>query len=156
MNLPAKGTFFSSSPKETMDIGAEIAKHIKKGDVIALEGVLGAGKTCLVKGIGDFLDINEEIISPTYIIVSEYEAKIEGESLPFYHIDAYRLNGDDDFASIGGEEYLYGGGIAVVEWSGRIAASLPPNTMTVEIEITGENSRIIHVSGKNIMENPEL
>ena len=128
-----------------MEIGKKIAENLDKGDIIAIKGVLGAGKTCLVKGIGEFFGI-DDITSPTYTIVSEHEAQIKGESLAFYHIDAYRLSGDDDFSSMGGEEYLYSDALTVVEWSERISGLLPPHTLTIEIEITGENSRTIHIN----------
>jgi tRNA threonylcarbamoyladenosine biosynthesis protein TsaE len=94
------------------------------------------------------LGITEEITSPTYTIVSEYEARDPGDrnaAIPFFHIDAYRLEGGDDFSSLGGEEYLGGEGISVVEWSERIAGSLPPGALTVEIEITG-GGRLIRIS----------
>ena len=126
-----------------MAAGEKIGGLLKKGSVLALRGVLGAGKTCLVKGIARFLEIEDDITSPSYTIVSEYEGKINGKTLPFYHIDAYRLTGDDDFTALGGEEYLYGEGIAVVEWSERIQNSLPRNAMVIEIAVTGANTRSI-------------
>ena len=131
-----------------MEIGKKIAKNLEKGDVLAIKGVLGAGKTCLVKGIGEFFGI-KDITSPTYTIVCEHKAKIKGESLAFYHIDAYRLSGDDDFSSMGGEEYLYSNGIAVVEWSERISAAIPANAIHIEIEIAADNSRIIQIYREN-------
>jgi tRNA threonylcarbamoyladenosine biosynthesis protein TsaE len=137
----------SSSPEETRAIGEKAAALLGKGGVLALQGDLGAGKTCLIKGIGLGLRVEEEITSPSYAIISEYNAELNGESLPLYHIDAYRLNGAEDFAALGGEEYLYGKGIAVIEWSERIAESLPNYALVVRIEITGENSRNIHISG---------
>ena len=136
----------SSSPEETIAIGEHIAGFLVKGSVLALRGPLGAGKTCLVKGIARFLAVEEEITSPSYTIVSEYEAKINGQTLPLYHIDAYRLQGDDDFNALGGEEYLYGSGIAVVEWSERIPNSLPRNAEIIDIEITHDSCRIIRIA----------
>jgi tRNA threonylcarbamoyladenosine biosynthesis protein TsaE len=93
--------------------------------------------------------VREELTSPTYTIVSEYEARpvfTGGSPLPFYHIDAYRLSGEDDFEALGGRDLLYGGGICLVEWAERIREALPPATIHVEIEIRGENGRIIRVS----------
>ena len=130
-----------------MKIGEEIAEFLENGDVLALFGPLGAGKTCLVKGIARYFGIEENVTSPTYTIVSEYEGKKNGKNLPFYHIDAYRLKGDDDFSSMGGEEYIYGRGIAVIEWAERISGTLPPHTLTINIEISGENSRTIEILG---------
>ena len=129
-----------------MLIGQKIAKFLKRGSVLALQGPLGAGKTCLVKGIARFFSIEEEITSPSYTIVSEYEGKIDGNSLPFYHIDVYRIKGDDDFYALGGEEYLFGNGISVVEWSERISNSLPKETWIVDIEIKNDMSRLIRIS----------
>jgi tRNA threonylcarbamoyladenosine biosynthesis protein TsaE len=124
-----------------MAIGEKIAVGLGKGSVVALRGGLGAGKTCLAKGIARGLGIREELTSPTYTIVSEYAAG----SLPFYHIDAYRLRGDDDFQAIGGDEYIHGKGIAVVEWSDRISASIPRSAVLVSISILRDGSRSIEV-----------
>jgi tRNA threonylcarbamoyladenosine biosynthesis protein TsaE len=87
--------------------------------------------------------VEEAVTSPSYTIVSEYEAR----GLPLYHIDAYRLGGEEDFEALGGRELLYGGGICVVEWGERIEAALPPPAIRVEIEIRGPASRLIRVSG---------
>ena len=139
--------FVSSSPEETMAIGRQIAGILKKGSILALRGPLGAGKTCLVKGIARYLAVEEEITSPSYTIVSEYEGKLNGNALPFYHIDVYRLQGDDDFIALGGEEYLFGQGISIVEWSERIPNSLPAEAWIADIEISGNMQRIIRISG---------
>jgi tRNA threonylcarbamoyladenosine biosynthesis protein TsaE len=138
--------FFSASPEETEALGERFASEMGPGGVLALRGPLGAGKTRFAKGFARGLGVEEEVTSPTYTIVSEYEARPEAP-LPFYHIDAYRLRGEDDFEALGGRELLYGGGICLVEWSERIEAALPPGTIRVTIEISGENSRIIRVSG---------
>jgi tRNA threonylcarbamoyladenosine biosynthesis protein TsaE len=143
---------FSASPEETIAIGEDLALRLPKGAVVALRGGLGAGKTCLTKGIARGLGITEEITSPTYTIISEYEApgafKTEGPGpFPLYHIDAYRLAGDDDFAALGGEEYLGGQGITVIEWSERIPASLPHDAVTVDIRIDPDERRCIEIQG---------
>jgi tRNA threonylcarbamoyladenosine biosynthesis protein TsaE len=125
-----------------MAAGERIASLLRPGSIIALRGGLGAGKTCLVKGIARGLGIDEEVTSPTYTIVSEYRGR-----LPLYHIDAYRLNDGGDFLAIGGEEYLYGEGAALIEWSERIAGSIPPGAAVIELEITGENRRTLRIRG---------
>jgi tRNA threonylcarbamoyladenosine biosynthesis protein TsaE len=124
-----------------MAVGEAIAAGLGKGSVVALRGGLGAGKTCLAKGIARGLGIREAVTSPTYTIVSEYAAG----SLPFYHIDAYRLGGDDDFQAIGGDEYINGEGIAVIEWSERIPESIPKAAMVVAIQILEDGRRSIDV-----------
>jgi tRNA threonylcarbamoyladenosine biosynthesis protein TsaE len=135
----------SSSPEETGSWGESLAETLKPGSVIALRGGLGSGKTCLVKGIARGLGITETVTSPTYTIVSEYTARLNGQSVPLYHIDAYRLNGDDDFEHSGAGEYMGGQGIVLVEWSERIPRSLPADAITIEIEITGPQSRIFRI-----------
>jgi tRNA threonylcarbamoyladenosine biosynthesis protein TsaE len=132
----------SSSPAETIAAGERIAGLLHEGSIVALRGGLGAGKTCLTKGIARGLGITEEITSPTFTIISEYQGK-----LPFYHIDAYRLGGDDDFTALGGEDLLYGKGISVIEWSERLPHTVPQNALVVEIEISGADKRIIRITG---------
>ncbi|MDR2257901.1 MAG: tRNA (adenosine(37)-N6)-threonylcarbamoyltransferase complex ATPase subunit type 1 TsaE [Treponema sp.] len=132
----------SSSPEETMALGERIARRLGSGSVVALRGGLGAGKTCLTKGIARGLGIDETITSPTYTIISEYQGR-----LPLYHIDAYRLDGDEDFENLGGEELLCGGGVSVIEWSERIPRSLPENAVFIEMVISGGSRRIIRISG---------
>ncbi|GHV77399.1 hypothetical protein AGMMS49942_22200 [Spirochaetia bacterium] len=127
-----------------MAIGETIAQHLTRGSVVALRGGLGAGKTCLTKGIARFLGIREEVTSPTYTIISEYTAI---GNLPFYHIDAYRLTGDDDFEALGGEEYIYGEGISVIEWSERLTRSIPKAAILVEISLLDGNRRRIDIEG---------
>jgi len=132
----------SDSPDSTFAIGARIAPLLSGGSVIALEGNLGSGKTCLAKGIAFGLGISENLTSPTYTIISEYPL-----SPALFHIDAYRLNSAEEFENIGGGEILNGGGISIVEWSEKIQKSLPENTITVNIKITGPSSRSIKIYG---------
>jgi tRNA threonylcarbamoyladenosine biosynthesis protein TsaE len=134
-------TVISASPEETAAAGERLARSLKPGSVIALRGTLGAGKTCFTKGIAVFLGVTEEVTGPTYTIVSEYQGK-----LPFYHIDAYRLEGDDDFTAMGGDEILYGEGVSVIEWSERIPGSIPPYAVSVELEILPDGGRKITIT----------
>lgn len=131
----------SSSPEETASLGERIARRLRRGSVVALRGGLGSGKTCLAKGIARGLGITENITSPTYTIICEYPAPV-----PLYHIDAYRLAGDEDFENTGALELLGGEGISLVEWSERIPRSLPPDALSVSIEITGPETRLIRIS----------
>jgi tRNA threonylcarbamoyladenosine biosynthesis protein TsaE len=125
-----------------MVLGERLAGLLTPGSVVALKGPLGAGKTCFTKGIARGLGIEDEITSPTYTIVSEYRG-----TCPFYHIDVYRLSGDDDFAALGGEEFIYGEGISVVEWSDRIPSSIPRDSIFVDIEIGEGGERNIRITG---------
>jgi len=130
-------------------LGTRIASLLGKGSIVALEGPLGAGKTCLAKGIAKGLCIPEEVTSPSYTIVSEYEAIISGEKITMYHIDAYRLRNDDDFIAIGGEDMVYGEGISVIEWSDRILSFIPDGALKVDIAISTDTERKIHIYRKN-------
>ena len=139
-------SFISSSPEETFFLGTQAAKFLGKGSVIALKGALGAGKTCLAKGIARGLGIEEELTSPTYTIVSEYEyINGYGETIPVYHIDAYRLDGDDEFTSMGGEEIVFGKGISLIEWSERIPSFIPPEALKMDIKIVKDDKRLIRI-----------
>ena len=135
----------SSSASETFTIGKRLASLLEKQSIVALRGPLGAGKTCLAKGLARGLGIDEEVTSPTYSIVCEYEAVVCGEKIPVYHIDAYRLGGNDDFAAIGGKEIVFGEGISVIEWSERIGDYIPAGAFKVDFEIIGENKRNIRI-----------
>jgi tRNA threonylcarbamoyladenosine biosynthesis protein TsaE len=145
INLPV--VFISRREEDTFTQGMSLAPHLEKGSIVALKGPLGAGKTCFVKGIAMGLGISETITSPTYTIVSEYEGRIAGLGDPvlFYHIDAYRLDGEDAFRAIGGEEIIFGNGISVIEWSERIGSLISPGAITVSIEILADGSRQIRI-----------
>ena len=144
--------YTSSKAEDTFALGERLALLLGKGSVVALRGPLGAGKTCLVKGIARGLRVEEEVTSPTYTIVSEYEGELpeknglEKESVSFYHIDAYRLNGNDDFSAIGGEEIIFGKGISVIEWSDRIPGFISPGALRVDIGIDGDGKRLISIN----------
>ena len=92
------------------------------------------------------MGITGNVTSPTYTIISEYAARLNGQTIPLYHIDAYRLNGDEDFENTGAGELIdskAAGGLAVIEWSERIPRSIPMDAITVEIEITGPETRLL-------------
>ena len=117
---------------------------------MALNGPLGAGKTCFAKGIAKGLGIAEEITSPSYTIINEYEGycheKEGGEkrvNAPVYHIDAYRLDGNDDFTNLGGEDIVFGNGVSIIEWSERIPAFIPAGAFKVDIKINDDSKRLI-------------
>jgi tRNA threonylcarbamoyladenosine biosynthesis protein TsaE len=107
-----------------------------------MRGGLAAGKTTLTKGIAAGLGVAEEVTSPTFTLLNEYEG-----GLPFYHMDAYRLSGPEEFENLGTDEILYGTGVSVIEWSERVSDSLPEDANLIEIEILGGDSRSIRLSG---------
>lgn len=137
-NLPLKWT--SQSPAQTQAWGAKLAKKLKPPRVIALVGELGAGKTCLVKGLAKGFEVKSKdlVNSPTFTLINEYKGKF-----PIYHMDLYRLNSEEEFFDLGYEDYFFGKGITVVEWAERIPAALPEDMIAIRLKVKGENKREI-------------
>lgn len=121
---------------ETVAIAEKLASLLEPGDVITLEGDLGAGKTTFTKGIAAGLGITRTLSSPTFTIIKEYMGR-----LPLYHMDVYRLEGSDE--DIGFEEYFHGNGVSVVEWAQFIEDYLPDERLNITIRYKGEQSRVI-------------
>lgn len=117
-------TTTSHSPAETFALGEKLASSLRAGDVLALDGDLGAGKTHFIKGIAAGLGHTGDVTSPTFTLVHEYT----GGRLPLYHFDFYRLETDDDALRIGLDDYLASGGIVAIEWAGKFHALLPKVT----------------------------
>ena len=132
----------TNSTEETEALGKKIGNALKKGDVVSLRGSLGAGKTVIAKGIARSLGIDEAIVSPTFTLVQEYDGR---EKL--YHLDIYRLSGEDEFESMGGEEFLYPDGISLIEWSEKIDSMLPDGTIYIDITINDDLSRSVDIRG---------
>ena len=137
-----KSAFRTHSPEETQEIGVKIGCQLNRGDVVALIGDLGVGKTCLTQGIarGAGVRQDETVNSPSYILINEYEGKI-----PIYHIDLYRLEQLEDIIALGLEEYLEGDGICVIEWADRMGELLPESHIQVKIAGEDEFTRSIEV-----------
>jgi tRNA threonylcarbamoyladenosine biosynthesis protein TsaE len=135
----------SNSAEETIRIGVKLARKLKKGDVVALIGDLGSGKTVLTKGIAEGLGVKNPryVNSPTFVIIKEYKGR-----LPLYHFDIYRLNKTTLLDSEGYEEYFYDDGVTVIEWADKIRAILPRRYIEVRLRAEGENIRKIEINGK--------
>ena len=129
--------FLSESIADTDRLGAALAAALPDGAVVALCGMLGAGKTRLVQAIAAACDIDRrEVVSPTFVLCHEHSG-----SRTLYHFDVYRLSGDEEFQRLGPQEYFEAGGITLIEWADKVAASLPDERLEVVIEVTGESSR---------------
>ena len=132
-------TFHTSSAEETIELGKKIGSLLKKGDIIAMQGTLAAGKTTITKGIAQALGVKDEITSPTFCLISEYEGK-----MPLYHMDVYRLEGGEDFINLGVEDLMYGNGVSLIEWSEKVMDELPKKTIILRIEpVEGTTERNI-------------
>ncbi|MDP4164305.1 MAG: tRNA (adenosine(37)-N6)-threonylcarbamoyltransferase complex ATPase subunit type 1 TsaE [Bacillota bacterium] len=134
---------YTESSEKTVEFAVKLAKALKPGDLIALEGDLGAGKTTFTKGLALGLDIKKTVSSPTFTIIKEYQGR-----LPLYHMDVYRVQ--DAYEDLGFDEYFEGEGVSVVEWAHFISEQLPADRLTIFLSHENNNRRKITVgpSGK--------
>ena len=137
-------TFHTKSEQETIQLGEKIGSLLKKGDIIAMQGTLAAGKTTITKGIARALGITDTITSPTFCLISEYYGR-----MPLYHMDVYRLDGREDFINLGADDMLYGDGVCIIEWSEKIMEELPSNTIILKLTPQEDGSRIIEIENWN-------
>jgi len=132
----------SKSSEETKEFGRRLAGKLKPGDIVCFYGGLGAGKTTMIKGIADGLKIKSDYVhSPTFVLLNIYE---HGR-LPLHHFDLYRVERPEEMFDIGYDEFLYGNGVAVVEWSERFGSLLPKERLEVHLKHKGEDRREIVV-----------
>ena len=136
--------FTTKTSEETIELGFKIGQKLKKGNIIAMQGTLAAGKTTITTGIAKALEITDTITSPTFCLISEYYGK-----MPLYHMDVYRLEGSEDFENLGTEDMLYGDGVCIIEWSEKIMDSLPKETIIINIQPQDDGSRKIQISNWN-------
>lgn len=132
----------SNSEQETIDLARRFAKHLKRGDIVFLEGDLGAGKTMFMKGIAQAFGVDPEgVVSPTFVLMNCYEGKI-----PLYHFDLYRLDTPEQLATVQFDEYFFGDGISIVEWPERLPSGLVRDHWQVKLSHKTHNKREICIS----------
>lgn len=136
--------YLSHSVEETEQLGAQLARTLTPGTVLAYTGSLGMGKTAFTRGLARGLGFTGRVTSPTFTLVNEYDGRI-----PLFHFDLYRIASSDELFDLGWDDYLDRGGICAVEWSERIADALPPDTLFVDLARHPENEgwRVITVTG---------
>ena len=137
--------FITHTPEETIELGKRIGSKLKKGDVIAMQGTLAAGKTTITKGIAQALGISDTITSPTFCLISEYYGK-----MPLYHMDVYRLEGGEDFVNLGTDDMIYGDGVGIIESSGKIMEELGKRTIILKITPNEDGSRLIEITNWDV------
>ena len=133
----------STSASETREIASLLACLLRAGDLVCLEGELGAGKTCFAQGLGRGLGVRGRMISPTFTLIREYATALP--SVQLYHVDLYRVQSDAEALALGIEDYLYGDGICVVEWADRIPDLLPSERVWVALDHIGESERVLQM-----------
>ena len=128
--------FVSDSPEKTKRFGEQYAKTLSAGDVVILNGDMGAGKTVFAKGVAAGLGIEDEILSPTYAYMNDYYGKL-------YHFDCYRLSDGGQAEALGLTDYFYADGVCLIEWAENISSVLPEKVKTVTIRKISDNAREI-------------
>lgn len=135
--MPKPREMLSESPEQTLAIGRAIGRALRSGDIVALFGDLGAGKTWLTKGIAEGLGVpSREVTSPTFVLMHIYDGRV-----PLAHFDAYRLEGADEMVALGAEEMFYGEGASVIEWADRVEEALPEDRLEIRLAVAGEAKR---------------
>lgn len=136
--------FTIHSEADTAQLGAAIAGVVTPGTTIALIGTLGAGKTRLVQAVAEALGVPRgQVTSPTFVLINEYSTG----RMSVYHFDTYRLRDDDEFLNLGPDEYFESTGITFVEWADRVADLLPPERLSITIEVAGPDARHVTLAG---------
>jgi tRNA threonylcarbamoyladenosine biosynthesis protein TsaE len=137
--------FQTQSTSETIRIGKSIGSLLLPGDVVALVGELGTGKTQFIKGLAAGVGVGKPtyISSPSFTLINEYAGKV-----PFYHIDLFRLRSEKEAQELGLEEYFQGGGITAIEWADKIPCFLPQEILWIHIRHTGKHTRSFEINGK--------
>lgn len=129
--------------EETEKFGIRLGELLKSGDILCLNGDLGAGKTTMTKSIGIGLGVEEYITSPTFALINEYRGRV-----PVYHFDVYRLDNVDELYDLGFDEYFYGKGVCIIEWAEKIEKMIPKDRIVINIKKGNtENERVLHISG---------
>jgi tRNA threonylcarbamoyladenosine biosynthesis protein TsaE len=128
----------SQSPPETHQIGDALGKLLRAGDVLLLQGPLGAGKTALTQGIASGMGVTAAVTSPTFVLVNQYPGP-----LTLYHVDLYRIEGAPEAEDLGLDDYFFGDGVTVVEWPERAPAAMPPEHLLIRLDHAGDTSRDI-------------
>lgn len=141
----------TQSPDQTYNLGKMLGGLLGRGDVICLNGDLGAGKTRLAQGVAAGMGVDEHVTSPTFTLINEYQGR-----LPLYHMDVYRLGGSEEMADLGYEEYFYGSGVTLVEWAELVGDVLPPERLEIIIATTGECENAREVKFLPVGERYEL
>ena len=135
-----KEKIITSSPEETKKLGENLAQGFSPGQVVALFGPLGSGKTCLTQGICSGLGVKDFVVSPSFVLINEYEGKYK-----IYHIDLFRLEKLSEIINLGYEEYFYGDGICIIEWAEKAKEILPDKRLEIHLKILSEKRREIRI-----------
>ena len=132
----------SNSPEQTRELGEKLGRLLSRGNVVALVGELGAGKTVLTQGLARGLGVgpDEYVSSPSFALVNQYRGRV-----PIYHLDIYRLGGEAEMVALGYEDYFEPDGVTIIEWADKVGELLPERYLLIEIKIIDRNTRDLDV-----------
>ena len=133
----------TDSPEQTIALGRFLGEHLRGGEVLAIDGALGTGKTHLIKGIaaGVGTEQMDQVNSPTFVLVNEYQGRLD-----LYHIDAYRLDRPEDFESLGFDDFLYPGAAVLIEWADKVKVALQDvDTIDLHLSHVSDTKRSIAI-----------
>lgn len=142
-HLAKEGRVVSSSAEETRSLGRQLAGLLKCGDVVGFLGDLGAGKTCLIQGLCEELQVRDVVNSPTFILINQYVGELGGKTIPIHHFDLYRLRGEAEFNDLGPEELFEARGLCFIEWADRVEGALPVPRWELRLSHRGDDCREI-------------
>lgn len=134
----------SKSAEDTRKLGKTIGEKLQGGDIVVLIGELGTGKTTMIKGICEGLEVRDPVESPTFTLINEYRGRV-----PVYHVDCYREGRVEEWIELGISEYLYSDSVVLIEWGEKLEEVLPEDRITIHLfhDSDRENVRYIHVNG---------
>ena len=133
-----QAVFDSKSEDQTFSLGKKIGRSLVRGDVVAIKGELGAGKSVIVRGICEGLGIAQRTRSPSFTFMNRYRGPVD-----VYHVDLYRIEHMGELATLGWEEVIYSDSITLIEWADKLGSLLPSASLDISIEMTGEETRRI-------------
>jgi len=139
-----EAVFVSGSEEETVCLGRRIGRLLVAGDVVAMTGELGAGKSVMARGICEGLGIGQKTRSPSFAFVNRYRGPVD-----VYHVDLYRIEGTGEVAGLGLDDILFGRNVTLIEWAEKLGRSLSPAALEILIEPVGEDERRITVRGES-------
>lgn len=140
MEKRKKISLVSNSASQTIGLGKKLGRVLEKGDIVALVGEMGSGKTTLTTGIAAGLGVKDYVRSPTFTLINEYQGRI-----PLYHFDLYRLSCPTELEDLGYEEYFYGKGVVIVEWAEKCKGFLPKDHLRIELSLIDKEARQINI-----------
>jgi tRNA threonylcarbamoyladenosine biosynthesis protein TsaE len=132
------GEVETDSAEQTQTLGEQLGRQLSSGDVVALIGEFGSGKTTIAQGICRGLGVRGVVNSPSFTLINEYRGRY-----PVYHLDCYRLESEEDLLDLGYEEYFYGDGICLIEWAEKAAGLMPPGRIEIQLSRLGDTKRKI-------------